>query len=169
MIAPYTQEHVVQLYGLIGKAVWHLQHLENIVASFTAFKILQAKREKGQKLKQADMARVLEKQRGKTLGPLIGTAKAHKTIPAALAKRFDALLAERNWLIHHCVTDEYLSLRNESERERLFAQIGGFAEEAIALQNAIHGMFENWFTELGYDLRGAYAVAEEHLKKAERS
>lgn len=169
MSTPYKQEHVDQLYLLIGKAVWHLQHLENIVASFTAFKVLQAKREKGKWLRQTDVARVLGKQKGQTLGPLIGNAKAHKTIPPHLAKRFDVLLDDRNWLIHNCVTDEFLSLRNETERQRLFQRIGKVSEDAIALQSEVHGLFEDWFTELGYDLGESYALAEELLNNAERS
>ena len=169
MNAPYTQEHVDQLYRLIGKAVWHLQHLENVIASFTAFKVLQVKREKGKRLRQADVERVLVKQKGQTLGPLIGNAKAHKAIPSHLEKRFDVFLDERNWLIHNCVTDEFLSLRNQAERQRLFQRIDGFSEEAIALQNDIHGLFEDWFTELGYDLGQSYAIAEALLKNAEQS
>ena len=169
MRTPYTQEHIDQLYTLIGKALWHLQHLENIVAYFTTYKILQAKRDKGKKLRQTDLERVLGKQKGQTLGPLISTAKAHKTIPADLAKRFDLLLAERNWLIHHCVTDEYLSLRNETKRLRLFRRINTFAEEAISLQNEVQCLFEDWFTELGYDLSKAYDVAEDLLKNAVHS
>lgn len=165
---PYTQEDVDQLYMLIGKAVWHLQHLENIVASFTVVKILQAKRAKGEKWAEANVAKVMEKQKKQTLGPLISAAKSHKTIPPPLAKRFDELLVERNWLIHKCVTDEYLSLRNQPEKQRLFARIDDFAEEAIALQNEVHGLFEQWFIGLGYDLGKAYEHAERQLKQAEQ-
>ena len=168
MGTPYTQDDVDQLYMLIGKAVWHLQHLENIVASFTAFKILQAKRAKGEKLSAANVAKVIEKQKEQTLGPLISAAKSHKTIPPPLAKRFDELLAKRNWLIHKCVTDEYLSLRNQLEKQRLFASIDSFSEEAIALQNETHSLFEKWFIDLGYDLGKAYEHAERQLQQAEQ-
>lgn len=169
MGTPYTQEDVDQLYMLIGKAVWHLQHLENIVASFTAFKILQAKRAKGEKVSAANVLKVIEKQKGQTLGPLIRAAKLHKTIPPPLAKRFDVLLVARNWLIHKCVTDEYLSLRNRVEKQRLLARIDAFSEEAIALQNITHALFEQWFIELGYDLGMAYEHAERQLHQAEQS
>jgi uncharacterized FlgJ-related protein len=168
MGTPYTQEDVDQLYMLIGKAVWHLQHLENIVAFFTAFKILQVKRAKGEKLSTANAAKLIEKQKKLTLGPLISTAKSHKTISPPLARRFDELLVERNWLIHKCVTDEYLSLRNQLEKQRLFARIDAFSEEAIALQNGTHSLFEQWFIDLGYDLGKAYEHAEHQLKQAEQ-
>ncbi len=169
MGTPYTREDVEHLYGLIGKAVWHLQHLENVVASFTAFKILQAKRVKGVKLAADNVAKVIENQKKQTLGPLIGIAKSHKTIPPNLGKRFDKLLVERNWLIHRCVTDEYLSLRNQSEKQRLFVRISEFAEEAISLQNEIHGLFEQWYLDLGYDLEKAYHHAEQLLMQAEEN
>ncbi|WP_284451693.1 glutathione S-transferase family protein [Methylophaga thalassica] len=169
MNTPYKQEHVDQLYRLIGEAVWHLQHLENVVASFTTFKVLQAKREKGKRLKQADVERALGKQKGQTLVPLIGNAKSHKTIPPHLVKRFDVFLSDRNWLIHNCVTDEFLSLRNKEERQRLFQRVAEVSQQAIALQGEIHGLFEDWFTELGYDLGESYELAEELLKNAEQS
>lgn len=169
MSIPYTREDVEQLYRLIGKAVWHLQHLENIVTSFTAFKILQAKRAKGEKLSTANVAKVIEEQKKQTLGPLISTAKSHKTIPPRLAKRFDELLVERNWLIHKCVTDEYLSLRNQLEKKRLFTHIDAFVEEVIALQNETHSLFEQWFIDLGYDLGKVYKQAEHLLNQAEQS
>ncbi len=169
MDAPYTEQDIGILYGLIGKAVWNLQHLENVVVSFTAMKILQAKRAKGWKVTEGNMAKVIEKQRHQTLGLLIGTAKSHKTIPPSLASRFDVFLEERNWLIHRCVVDEYQSLRNEMEKQRLFRRIATFSEEAIALRNAIHNLFEQWFVDLGYDLGAVHAQAEQQLNNSEKS
>lgn len=168
MTTPYTQENVDHLYRLIGKAVWHLQHLENVVASFTAFKILQTQRDKGKRLLQSDVESVLGKQRGQTLGPLIGTAKANKTIPKRLIDRFDVLLKDRNWLIHRCGTEEFLSLRNDRERQRLYQRLDDFSEETIELHEEIHSLFEGWFTELGYNLEESYTLAEDMLHKAEQ-
>lgn len=167
MNLPYTQENVEQLYHLIGKAVWHLQHLENVVASFTALKVLQKQRGKGKRHQKVEVERVLEKQKGLTLGPLIGTAKAQKTIPPHLIKRFEQILNDRNWLIHRCVTGEFLSLRNVKDREQLFQKLSALSQEAITLQDEIHNLFEGWFKEVGYDLELSYRLAEDMLKNAE--
>ena len=101
MNIPYADEDVNYLFHILGQAVWYLQHLEKVMTTFNAFKILQRKRDKGIKVSKKAGQEVLEKQRGQTLGPLIGTAKREKTIPKNLMNRFDEFLEERNWLIHN--------------------------------------------------------------------
>ena len=165
---PYTDEDVDTLYRLLGKALWHLQHLENIVASFTAFKILQAKREKGKKISEAFAKDILANQQRGTLGPIIGAAKQHGSIPGPFAIRFEGFLEERNWLIHRCVKSEYLSLRNSSSKDELFNRIKKFSNEAINLQNEIHMLFESWYEGKGYNFAEAYKLAEEQLKNSEQ-
>lgn len=169
MNRPYTTSDVDELYRLIGEAVWHLQHLENIVASFTAYKLLQTKREKGVAITEGKVTKALQGQKGQTLGPLIGTAKTKDTIPTELVVRFERILEERNWLIHQCVSTEYLSLRNNAGKNHLFSRLRATSEEAIALQGEIHGRFEKWFTDLGYNLDLVYRHAEKQLKEAQRS
>ena len=112
MNIPYTDDDVNYLFHVLGQAVWYLQHLEKVMTTFNALKILQGKRDKRIKITQKVAQEVLDKQRGQTLGPLIGAAKREKTIPKQLMNRFEEFLTERNWLIHKCVVDEYLSLRN---------------------------------------------------------
>ena len=144
---PYTENDIDTLYRLLGKALWHLQHLENIVASFTAFKILQAKREKGKKISEALAKDIVANQQRGSLGPIIGAAKQQGSIPELLTTRFDLFLEERNWLIHRCVKSEYLSLRNSSSKDELFKRIENFSNEAINLQNEIHALFEDWYKD----------------------
>jgi len=47
MNIPYTDEDVNHLFNILGQAVWYLQHLEKVLTTFNAFKILQRKRDKG--------------------------------------------------------------------------------------------------------------------------
>ena len=126
MNIPYTDEDVNYLFHILGQAVWYLQHLEKVLTTFNAFKILQRKRDKGIKVTKQLGHKVLGKQRGQTLGPLIGTAKQERTIPKKLMNRFDVFLEERNWIIHKCVINEYLSLRNAESKKRLFERISNF-------------------------------------------
>jgi hypothetical protein len=169
MNKPYTDEDVNYLFHILGQAVWYLQHLEYVMTTFNAFKILQRKRDKGIKINKKVGDKVLEKQRGQTLGPLIGTAKREKTIPKNLMDRFDAFLKERNWIIHKCVINEFLSLRNMDSKQRLFKRIEEFVNEAISLKKEIYNLMESWYSDTGYDLNYVYSLAGKMLKKAEKS
>ena len=168
MVIPYSEADVQTLYNLIGQSVWHLQHLEHALTTFTAMKILQRERERGSKLTENVCRRALEKQRGFTLGPLIASAKREQTIPRILLERFDRLLQERNWLIHKCVVNEFLSLRSETRRQALFVRISSFADEAIALKNEVYEILGKWYESVGYDLDCAYQFARESVQEAEQ-
>lgn len=170
MDIPYTDKDVDHLFHILGQAVWYLQHLEKVLTTFNAFKILQRKKDKGIKVTKKVGDKVLEKQRGRgqTLGPLIGTAKREKTIPKNLMNRFDVFLEERNWIIHKCIINEYLSLRNMESEQRLFKRIEAFVDEAIKLRREIHNLMETWYSDSGYDLNYAYSLAEKMLEKAEK-
>ena len=81
MNIPYTEEDIDYLFHKLGQAVWHLQHLEKVMTTFNAFKILQRKRDNRIKITEKMAQKALDRQRGKTLGPLIGTAKKEKQFP----------------------------------------------------------------------------------------
>lgn len=168
MDIPYTQEDVKRLFHLLGRAIWFLQHLEKAVTTFNAMKKLQRKRDKGQKITKEMAKEALTRERAQTLGPLIATAKRERTIPAQLMNRFDDFLKERNWLIHKCVIEEYLSQRGSDSKTRLFMRIEKFIEETIALRHETHMLMESWYVSAGYDLESAYSLVESILREAEK-
>jgi len=164
----YFETDIQTLYNLIGQSVWHLQHLENVLSMVTAMKILQKERDRGSKVTEDICLRALEKQRGFTLGPLISAAKREQTIPSILLERFDHLLQERNWLIHKCVINEFLSLRSATRKQVLFDRISSFVDETIALKNEINEILEKWYESVGYDLDYANQIAKETVREAEQ-
>lgn len=166
MNTPYSENDVDMLYRLIGQGVWLLQHLENVLSLFVALKRLQKGRDSKKIIEKEACEEELEKQRKKTLGTLIESAKCEAIIPNKLLDRFDKFLVERNWLIHKCVINEFLSLRNSSDRNKLFSRIDNFSEEAKSLRNEISTLFELWYQSNGYDINTAHAVADTMLKNA---
>ncbi len=169
MKQPYTEKDVNTLYNLLGMSVWHLQHLENILTTFTTLVILHKKVKNGEKITEKDKEEFLQKQQKLTLGPLIGSSKKEKTIPKELYNRFEKFLSERNWVIHKCVINEYLSLRNEKNKEKLFERISNFANDAQALTKEMYILHESWFEKRGYNLKAAHMKAEKILNEAEKS
>ncbi len=143
------------LYRLIGESVWFLQHLEKSLTAFVAIKKLQKVRKKGTNFDEQVAYAELEKQQKKTLGPLIKSAKNETIINENLIKRFEIFLEERNWLIHKCVINEFLSLRNINDRSKLFSRIKLFSQEAIDLNTEICNLLTTWFQSNGYNINKA--------------
>lgn len=169
MNQPYNNTDVTTLYRLIGESVWHLQHLENVLSSYTSLRILQRKRGKGCKVTESGAQKSLDGQQKQVLGKLIESAKEQGAIPENMYERFSRFLDERNWVIHKCVVNEYLALRNEEDKNRLFARLGEFGTEAKLLTKEIHDLFESWFTGQGYSIEEAHKNAERILSNAEKS
>jgi hypothetical protein len=161
-----TPEDVTELYKSIGEAIWMLQHLEYAMTHFNAYSILQKQRDKGQKIGEKEAFFVLEKQRKLTLGPLIKAAKSLQILPLTLEAKFDRFLRERNWLIHRCVIDEYLSLENVSSKKALFKRIGKFTTDCIVLKKEVLNMMEGWHQDSGYSVEKAYEEAEKLIEKS---
>lgn len=162
----YTVDDVNKLYQSIGEAVWNLQHLENVMTTYNALKILQNKRENNITFTDEEAYNTLNNQRKLTLGPLISSAKQHQMLPKDLEKRFDKFLTERNWLIHKCVISDYLSLQNAKSKSNLFSRISNFVEETISLKIELNNQMQKWFVDKGYNLNLAYTLAEEIIEKS---
>ena len=166
MNTPYTADDVDDLYRSIGRCVWHLQHLDNVVFTFTTLIDLDEFKSRGEKVTEALARETRAKQRKLTLGPLIAEAKRKGSISPAMSERFDALLAERNWLIHRCVIDEYLALRGPTSRANFFRRLDAFEEMTIALRGQVATMLEDWYQRAGYDRALADAIAVRALHDA---
>jgi hypothetical protein len=168
MTTPMSQD-VQELFRLVGKAVWMLQHLENFVATFTAMIILQKRRDKSKNVTEEFANKTLEKQKKLTLGVMILNAKREKSIPPFLHERFNNFLKERNWLIHSCMQTDHLSLRSEKNKLHLFGRLEEFSEEAIDLRKELQNLMNTWSSEKGYDLNLAIEKAEKLIREASKS
>jgi len=165
----YTYDDVEQLYNLLGQSVWQLQHLENVMATFTAMRLIQLRRNEKIDVSVENANDIVNKQRKLTLGPLIDMAVKENVVPFDLTKRLENFLGERNWLIHRCVHQEFLSMRNDSARLRLFDRISSFVNEAILIRKGIMDLGHGWLCDMGYDQEEASSLAEKMLAEAESS
>lgn len=125
-----SQQEVVTLYTLLGKAVWSIQHLEDALNTAIAIKNPESKnREEGDEIRDSN--------RELPLGRSIGLAEQQETFDEDLQKRLKSFLTERNWLIHRCMhesVDDYGSMLNT---DKLFTKISDIERTAISLKEAI--------------------------------
>lgn len=85
-------------YKLVGKAIWYVQHLENIMVSFLFLKVLYEQRRSGQTVTKDNAELLLADKRKITLGPLIESCRSRKIIGAEHQSRFDAF--KLGWCIN---------------------------------------------------------------------
>jgi len=121
----------------IGYAIWQIQELERCTAHYLVL-ATQAKRGMGAKAGNE----LLLKAVGRTLGETLRQAKKAGILEEDLERRFVALLAERNWLVHSSRSQSRGAIHNEEFADILVRRIDAMAEESDRLLAAIGGLVE---------------------------
>ena len=137
-------DSLAEFYQRIGAALWHLQYLEDVLASFLTLKLLNERRRAGQKITPEDAYSLLADKRKLTLGPLLESCRSKKIISAERQPRFEAFKLERHWLVHRSLVENGDDLYKEATRNAVLNRIGLIQEEAIALKNLVGKELETW-------------------------
>ena len=148
-----------EVYAAIGSAVWHLQFLEDVVVTYLTMRLRLSR-----PLTQEQAFAVLAAERQKTLGVLFNDAKAGGLVKGDLAKAFDALLTERNWLIHRAMLDCSDRLYTDEGVSTLLSRVRLLAQSAIDLKKRIYDDVRTWCIEGGVDIAKAEAIAERDFR-----
>ncbi|MDH5632141.1 MAG: hypothetical protein OEZ10_04020 [Gammaproteobacteria bacterium] len=149
-----------EFYNAIGGAVWHLQYLEHALVNFVVMK--------RHKRNPSDIDAAyerLEKERKGTLGSLYGRAKDEGIIPKELEQRFDKLIDERNWLIHHSRTKNSEDLYNDELRINVISRIDSIIVESMELTNNLLKLLYQFMQSEGVDIAEAERNAEKKLSE----
>ena len=160
-----TSLELEEFYTLIGKAVWHVQYLEDVLATFLAVKVIDQRRSAGKKLPADDAVQLLADKRKITLGPLLAACQTHKIIRPEQQARFDAFKEERHWLVHRSLIKSGNDLHAADARAVMFARLTFVADEAISLKAAVFDDYQDWLGQRGVDLAAASAVADAEIRK----
>lgn len=155
-----------EFYGLIGKAIWHTQHLEDALVTFLTVKIIHERRCAGQPIEPADAQTLLaDKRKQLTLGPLIESCRSRKIVQPEHQLRFEAFKIERHWLVHQSMIENADDLYLETTRNGIFKRIAAIEEEAISLKKLVFRDYESWMVAHGLNTATASQKAEEELRK----
>ena len=154
-----------QFYKLVGKAIWYVQHLENILVSFLTLKVLHEQRCAGQQLTKDNAEQLLADKRKITLGPLIETCKSRKIIRPSDYGRFETFKLERHWLVHQCMIENRDDLYLDETRNAIFSRIEAIEAEAAALKDLIYRDMESWIVKQGVRLAAVTREAENEIRK----
>ena len=116
----------------VGFALWQLQELEGVAAQYYVLVAL-AKRGMG----TAEGNVLLEDAQSKTFGATISKLVKENHLPGNIEPRFQALLKERNWLVHSSRSTNRDAIRNGIAYSKLLKRLEAIAEEAGVLVKAV--------------------------------
>lgn len=155
-----NEDELAVFYHEIGAAVWLIQYLEDVLVTF-----MSVKKFKRQPTTAAEALSRLEKERKGTLGSICKKAKAEGIITPSLEGRFDALLDERNWLIHNSRKESSTTLYNDELREKMFQRIRSIQEESDQLKKLLFEDYCAFLQAQGVDLCLGFKIGEENIRK----
>ncbi len=88
-------------------------------------------------------------------------------MPDRLENRFKFFLKTRNWILHDCVNDNHLSLKDSKSQKFFFDLLEEYIKESKALKAKIFKEMETWLKANGYDLDRLYPLSGVLLKDNE--
>lgn len=157
-----TPDELNDLYHAIGKAVWHLQYVEEGLSYLYLYK---AKFKKASSVNEDEAEKALQSVQKKTLGGLINEVIKKQVAPQDLAFRLERFNADRRWLIHKSLIEDGDSLYSQSGRGEVFARINNFIEDAIGLQKDIGKEIDEYCSSIGMKVSVYHTNAEQELIK----
>lgn len=148
-----TSEEITTLYGLVGRGIWHLQHVEQ--ALVTLITIKGELKERGATSRE-EGEWILEKHRRSTLGTSIRIAKEKDVLSPSILEALIAFKEERDWLVHRSVHENSDDLYLENKKSSLFVRINQFSERATVLQGLAEKELEDYVVSKGVSRERLY-------------
>ncbi|HEV2017926.1 MAG TPA: hypothetical protein VGQ98_06405 [Gemmatimonadaceae bacterium] len=130
----------------VGYTLWQLAECEDTAAHFLVVRAYATRgmgREPGEAL--------LAKAQGRTFGSLLSELRQKGIVEGDLEIRLNALLEERNWLVHRSKRDNRGVLNDLNSVDILVARLAKIADEATALNSELGAQIETFVIESGVD------------------
>lgn len=144
----------------IGFTLWQLQELEGIAAQCF---VLLAQAEKGMGV-AAGNALVDTAQR-KTFGSTVHKFQKAGLLNAEVERRFDSLLAERNWLVHNSRATSRNAVHKDEAAKKLGHRLDDIASEALALMKELGAIAERFVCQHGISAQDIDLMSRQLLEQ----
>jgi hypothetical protein len=141
-------EHLADIMAQVGFALWQLQELEGCAAQYFVL-LTQATQGMGRTPGEA----LVEQAQSKTFGATIRQLAKAGLLDDELSSRFNALLDERNWLVHRSKADSRDAVHNKDRARQFVHRLEAIGDETDALLKKIVGMAQRFVTERGVSTR----------------
>ncbi|MFM0134118.1 hypothetical protein [Paraburkholderia sediminicola] len=137
-------ERLADIMAQVGFALWQLQELEGSAAQYFVL-LTQATQGMGRTPGEA----LVEQAQSKTFGATIRQLAKAGLLDDELSSRFNALLDERNWLVHRSKADSRDAVHNKDSARQFVHRLEAIGDETDALLKKIVGMAQRFVTERG--------------------
>ena len=144
----------------IGFTLLQLQTLEGSTAQFFVL-VEQAIPQMGE---EQGNALVVEAQKKTFGGSITRLAKANH-LPENLLERFQALLKERNWLVHSSASDSRKAMANDAAYIGFHRRLEAIQDEVVALLKEVLALTEKFVLGHGISLEDIEAKLAETLRQ----
>lgn len=157
-----NSEELEALYSAVGKCIWHIQYLEDVLHTYLAMKVdLQ-----GQAPVSADKAyEILAKHRRANLGTALGIAERNNVLPSTLLADLRKLKEERDWLVHRSMHQDGENLYTDEGRAKVFQRLECLKLNSISIKKSIMIEAERFCENKGISSEKADALAEQQLQR----
>jgi len=131
MTSGITPEEFSELTSLVGHAVWQIQVLERVLASYLVM-VHQIKTHTA----RTEIETMFVKTAKHTLGQLFSVIRQTGEGPESLLPRLERFIVERNWLVHRSRHENRSDLYSPAKRTALRQGLCSIADEALLVMKA---------------------------------
>jgi len=150
------------LYHRIGKAVWHLQYVEEALGYLYIIKRVIVE---PYSMSEEDVEQKLRKTQTDTLGLLLRAIEKNNLIKDPLLTDLKNFNKVRRWLIHKSLIESGDDLYTDSGRKCTFDRIEDFISEAIRLHKEVSSEMTNYCVSKGISESWINFKAETDIRK----
>ena len=144
MSLPIDPDDFADVIRRVGFAVWQLQALEQVAACHLIL-VHKANPATGWE----EVQRIFQKTEKNTLGQLFDQIRDATGNAASFLPRFEALVNDRNWLVHRSRNQNRKDLYDHAARQKLIDRTEAIADEALQLAKALQKKTEDHMMALG--------------------
>jgi uncharacterized protein YutE (UPF0331/DUF86 family) len=130
----------------VGYTLWQLAECEDAAAHYL---MLRAGATKG--MGEIAGRAALQKEQAKTFGALLSELRSNGIVEGSLEARLNALLRERNWLVHRSKRESRGVINDLDNVDVLVARLDRIAEEATTLDKELAQRIERFVVSSGVD------------------
>ncbi|HEY2852761.1 MAG TPA: hypothetical protein VGJ18_07955 [Gemmatimonadaceae bacterium] len=137
-------QRVAHLLQRVGYALWQLAEVEYAAATHV---VVRLRAVKGAGLAMAEPIEAAVHR--KTFGQIVSELRDSGMLEERLALRLQALLNDRNWLVHRAKRESRGVIHDAAQYESLVSRLDRIADDALALQKDLAGELEGYVLKLG--------------------
>ena len=157
-----TSDELGSLYSSVGRCIWHIQYLEDVLHTLLTMKV--EIREPG-RVMAAEAYELLAKHRRASLGTALGTAEKHGALQPELLADLRMLKDERDWLVHRSMHQDGDSLYTGEGRNAVFSRLEALMQKTLHLKSKVMAETEAFCAGHGISSEQAEKLAREQIAR----